>query len=59
MAAVTRDIPFIARRSTREREETRRALGLPGDRPVVLASFGAYGADLPVERPAHDPAASR
>jgi hypothetical protein len=50
MAAVTRDIPFIARRSGRDPAETRRALGLGGDRPVVLASFGAYGADLPLER---------
>jgi UDP:flavonoid glycosyltransferase YjiC (YdhE family) len=49
MAAVTRDIPFVARRATREREEIRRTLGLPGDRPVVLASFGAYGADIPVD----------
>jgi L-arabinokinase len=49
MAAVTRDIPLVARRSTREREEIRRALGLPGGRPVVLASFGAYGADIPVD----------
>jgi hypothetical protein len=50
MAAVTRDIPFIARQSRRNPAETRRALGLGGDRPVVLASFGAYGADLPVDR---------
>ena len=45
MAAVTRDIPFIARRSTRDPADTRRALGLAADRPVVLPSFGAYGAD--------------
>ena len=50
MAAVTRDIPFIARQSTRNPSETRRALGLTGERPVVLASFGAYGADLPLDR---------
>ena len=48
MAAVTRDIPFIARRSTRDAGDTRRALGLTGDRPAVLPSFGAYGADLPL-----------
>jgi UDP:flavonoid glycosyltransferase YjiC (YdhE family) len=47
--SVTRDIPFIARRSVRERDEIRQALGLPGDRPVVLASFGAYGADIPLD----------
>jgi hypothetical protein len=50
MAAATRDIPFIARQSRRDPAETRRALGLGGDRPVVLASFGAYGASLPVDR---------
>jgi hypothetical protein len=50
MAAVTRDIPFIARRSARDREETRRTLGLPRDKPVVLPSFGGYGAALPLDR---------
>ena len=49
MAAVTRDIPFIARRSTRDPADTRRRLGLTGDRPIVLPSFGGYGADLPLE----------
>ena len=48
MAPVTRDIPFIARRSTRDAGDTRRALGLAADRPAVLPSFGAYGADLPL-----------
>ena len=51
MAAVTRDIPFIARRSARDPAETRRALRLgEGQRPLVLPSFGAYGAPFPVER---------
>jgi hypothetical protein len=50
MAAVTRDIPFIARQSTRGRAETRRLLGVASDRPVVLPSFGAYGAALPLDR---------
>jgi L-arabinokinase len=45
MAAVTVDIPFIARRSTRDPADTRRRLGVPDDRPFVLASFGAYGLD--------------
>jgi len=45
MAAVTVDIPFIARRSTRDPADTRRRLGVPDDRPFVLASFGAYGVD--------------
>ena len=48
MAAVTTDIPFIARKSTRDPAEVRRALGVSGTRPVVLASFSAYGADLPI-----------
>lgn len=50
MAHVTRDIPFIARRSTRDRAETRRRLGVPGDRPLVLASFGGYGLAIAYER---------
>jgi hypothetical protein len=37
------DIPLIARRATRPREETRRLLGLPQDRRVALLSFGGYG----------------
>src|SRR5262245_44141937 len=50
MAAVTIDIPFIARRSTRDRAETRRAAGIvDDDRPVVLPSFGAYGTALPLD----------
>jgi hypothetical protein len=50
MAAVTIDIPFIARRSTRDRAEPRRAIGVGDDRrPVVLPSFGAYGAAIPFD----------
>jgi len=49
MATVTRDIPFIARRSAIGRDEARRRLGTRGDRPVVLPSFGAYGAALPLD----------
>jgi hypothetical protein len=49
MKAVTRDIPFIARRSARDPADTRRQLGLTADRPIVLTSFGAYGADLPLD----------
>jgi hypothetical protein len=49
MAAVTDDIPLIARRSRRDRSETRRRLGIAAGRPVVLASFGAYGAPLPFD----------
>ena len=49
MAGVTRDIPFIARQSTRDPADTRRQLGIGNERPVVLASFGGYGVDLPIE----------
>lgn len=47
MTEVLSDIPFIARRSGRDRGEARRLLGIAGDRPVVLASFGGHGLDLP------------
>jgi L-arabinokinase len=43
---VTRDIPFIARRSRREPDEVRAVLGEPPrahGRPLVLMSFGGYG----------------
>ncbi len=49
MASVTQDIPLIARRATRERHETRRALGIVGDARLVLASFGGYPVTLPLE----------
>ncbi|HEX3646058.1 MAG TPA: hypothetical protein VHT95_10650 [Vicinamibacterales bacterium] len=49
MAGRVVDIPFIARRSTRDRDETRRRLGIAGDRPVLLPSFGGYGVNLPLE----------
>ena len=45
LEAITRDIPFIARRSGRDPRDVRRRLGLPEDRAVVLMSFGAYGID--------------
>lgn len=38
-----RDIPFIARHATKSREEVVKALKLPGDKPIVLVSFGGYG----------------
>jgi hypothetical protein len=49
MAGVTRDIPLIARKSNRDPDETRRQLGLDAKRPIVLTSFGRYGAALPIE----------
>jgi hypothetical protein len=45
------DIPFVARhaRTDLAREEIRRQLGLPPDRPLALVSFGGYGLrDLPL-----------
>jgi UDP:flavonoid glycosyltransferase YjiC (YdhE family) len=47
MAAVTTDVPFIARRSIHDRGATRQLLGVADDRPVVLASFGSGGLELP------------
>ena len=37
------DVPFVARHATQAREETRRRLGLPSNRRLVLPSFGGYG----------------
>ncbi len=36
------DIPMIARRARRPREEVRHMLGLDGSRPVILLSFGGF-----------------
>jgi L-arabinokinase len=47
MRSVVRDLPLIARRAPLGRAGARHALGLSPDEPVVLASFGAYGAALP------------
>lgn len=49
MSRVT-DVPMIARRSARSRAETRRAAGVPDDRPFVLASFSGYGLDVPFDQ---------
>lgn len=48
MAEVTRDIPFIARRSSKSKAEVRARLGLDAKQTIVIASFGAYGAVLPL-----------
>lgn len=37
------DLPFVARRSTREPAEVRRLLGLPAGERLALVSFGGYG----------------
>ena len=42
---VIEETPFIARHAVHGREEVRRALGIPIERPAVLASFGAYGVE--------------
>jgi hypothetical protein len=49
-----RDIPLIARRSQLGREEARRALGITDDLPVILPSFGAYGAGLTYDQIARE-----
>jgi UDP:flavonoid glycosyltransferase YjiC (YdhE family) len=46
MAAVTTDIPFVARRSMHDRASTRRLLHVPDDRLLVLVSFGSGGLEL-------------
>ena len=40
-----RDLPFVARHARHERDDTRRALGIPIEERVVLVSFGGYGVD--------------
>lgn len=42
---VIEDIPFIARHAARGRDDVRAALGISGDRPAVLASFGGFGVE--------------
>jgi hypothetical protein len=37
------DTPFVARHARHSREEVRRVLRLPDDRPLVLSSFGGLG----------------
>jgi L-arabinokinase len=46
MSRVIEDIPLIARRSQRSPADIRTMLGIPGDLPVVLASFGGFGLRL-------------
>ena len=49
MVRVTRDIPLIARRSRHSKPAIHRLLDLDSSRPVVLASFGGHGVDLPYD----------
>jgi hypothetical protein len=46
------DVPLVARRASTPRGETRRRLALQDDRPVVLATFGGHGGNVPLERAA-------
>jgi L-arabinokinase len=46
MAAVTRNVPLIARRSKLGRANARQAMALDGDVPIVLASFGGHDSGL-------------
>ena len=48
MTTIT-DVPFIARRSTQPRGETRRRLGLPDDRVAVLISLNRFRVAVPRE----------
>ena len=41
-----RDVPLVARRAARERDDVRTQLALPRDRRVVLLSFGGIGLTL-------------
>jgi L-arabinokinase len=46
LESITRDIPFIARKSRRDRDHVRAVLGLPPraqGKPLVLMAFGGYG----------------
>lgn len=41
-----RDLPVVARRSSRDPAEVRRAFGFAADERLVLVSFGGFGLDL-------------
>lgn len=47
MRAVTRDLPLVARQSSRPADETRRRLGLDARTRLVLPSFGGHETNLP------------
>lgn len=40
------DVPLVARVAKMPRERTRAILGLPGDRPIALATFGGHGSTV-------------
>jgi hypothetical protein len=41
----TATLPFVARHARHARADVRRRLGLPADEPLMLISFGGYGAN--------------
>lgn len=50
------DVPLIARRAVLSRHETRARLGIAEARPVVLATFGGHGGNIPLATAADNPA---
>lgn len=42
------DVPLVARRAVLSRHETRARLGIAEERPVVLATFGGHGGNIPL-----------
>lgn len=48
------EAPLVARRATVARDETRQRLGLPSGRPLVLATFGGHGGNVPLRTAADD-----
>lgn len=47
--APVEDVPLVARHAALSRAETRQRLALGSDRPVVLATFGGHGGNVPLE----------
>jgi L-arabinokinase len=48
------DVPLVARRASVSRDEVRRRLQLGDHRPVVLATFGGHGGNVPLQDAAVD-----
>ena len=46
------DVPLVTRRPTLAKGDTRGRLGLGHERPIVLATFGGHGGNIPLERAA-------
>jgi len=46
------DVPLVARHASVSRDDTRRRLGLPRSRPIVLATFGGHRGSIPLDRAA-------